>query len=232
MTDNEPPRLAMSLLGRCLPEDDPLTGDLVEEFDAGRGRVWFWRQTLAAVSRRGPRSLRLGTVLALAVLIGPLVAYVAYARSVPQEAELPALVEQLTIEDMIRSVRTGDVYGALRFDGDVVDVTGVLERVISKPEPPARGVLSVYVTSAAHVPAVGAVFSLDPSVDIAVLTLGETVTLRCPVRDQRVRRTSCLVVPIPESWSEGRPGTASGLCGPTRHAALWRHVVIPTRRVT
>lgn len=57
MTRREPPRLAMSLLARCLPDDDPLTGDLVEEFCAGRSGAWFWRQALAAVAaaRRRPR---------------------------------------------------------------------------------------------------------------------------------------------------------------------------------
>lgn len=49
MTRNDPPRLALSLLSRWLPDDDPLIGDLVEEFEAGRGRLWFWRQTCSAL---------------------------------------------------------------------------------------------------------------------------------------------------------------------------------------
>jgi hypothetical protein len=65
MTPTRPPRLALFLLAHVLPDDDPLTGDLVEEFAAGRGVAWFWRQTLAAVAaawRRpsaGVRPLRL-----------------------------------------------------------------------------------------------------------------------------------------------------------------------------
>jgi hypothetical protein len=64
MTRNDPPRLALSLLSRWLP-DDPLTGDLVEEFAAGRNRLWFWRQTLSALGaavdrpRVGVRPLKL-----------------------------------------------------------------------------------------------------------------------------------------------------------------------------
>jgi hypothetical protein len=65
MTRNDPPRLALSLLSRWLPDDDPLTGDLVEEFAVGRSRLWFWRQTLSALGaafdrpRVGVRPLRL-----------------------------------------------------------------------------------------------------------------------------------------------------------------------------
>jgi hypothetical protein len=45
-----PPRLALALLNRFVPDDEPLTGDLIEEFAAGRSRAWFWRQTIAAVA--------------------------------------------------------------------------------------------------------------------------------------------------------------------------------------
>lgn len=65
MTRNAPPRLAQSLLSRFLPDDDPLIGDLVEEFSAGRSRIWFWRQTGSALvaawhrPRAGVRPLNL-----------------------------------------------------------------------------------------------------------------------------------------------------------------------------
>ena len=44
------PRLAVWLLGRFVPDSEPLAGDLVEEFDGGRSRPWFWWQVLAAVA--------------------------------------------------------------------------------------------------------------------------------------------------------------------------------------
>jgi hypothetical protein len=44
------PRLALALLNRFTPDDEPLTGDLLEEYAAGRSRAWFWRQTIAAVA--------------------------------------------------------------------------------------------------------------------------------------------------------------------------------------
>jgi hypothetical protein len=43
-----PPALATWLLERS-SVDEALTGDLVEEFVGGRGEVWYWKQTLAAM---------------------------------------------------------------------------------------------------------------------------------------------------------------------------------------
>ena len=63
MTPPRPPRLALALLTWLLPENEPLIGDLIEEFRYRRSPIWFWRQTIAAIvlSRRGSRR-RLTTV--------------------------------------------------------------------------------------------------------------------------------------------------------------------------
>lgn len=56
-----PPRLAVMLLSRFGPRDEVLAGDLVEEFESGRSRWWFWQQVLAAVAseaRRQDRDIR------------------------------------------------------------------------------------------------------------------------------------------------------------------------------
>jgi hypothetical protein len=42
------------LLETCLPDDEPLTGDLVEAFEVRQSRWWFWRQAIAGVLF-GPR---------------------------------------------------------------------------------------------------------------------------------------------------------------------------------
>lgn len=57
MSTHRAPRLAVALLNWLLPEHEPLTGDLLEEFQRRRSRLWFWRQTIAAVvvSRRASR---------------------------------------------------------------------------------------------------------------------------------------------------------------------------------
>jgi hypothetical protein len=48
MTPTQPPRIATLLLNRFAP-NDPLAGDLDEEYRAGRSAVWYWRQVLTAV---------------------------------------------------------------------------------------------------------------------------------------------------------------------------------------
>jgi hypothetical protein len=45
MKDAQPPKLAVALLHR-LVSDEALVGDLLEEFEARRSPLWFWRQVL------------------------------------------------------------------------------------------------------------------------------------------------------------------------------------------
>ena len=61
MMTRKPPRLAVWLLERLGPGDEPLAGDLLEAFGAGASGFWFWRQVVAALllaPRRGPREIR------------------------------------------------------------------------------------------------------------------------------------------------------------------------------
>jgi hypothetical protein len=44
-----PPRLAVALLNRFLPDNEPLVGDLLEEFAVRESRVWLWRQVVLAL---------------------------------------------------------------------------------------------------------------------------------------------------------------------------------------
>jgi hypothetical protein len=51
MTLLKPPKLATWLLERLTSgyHNDPLAGDLIEEYGRGRSRVWYWRQVLIAI---------------------------------------------------------------------------------------------------------------------------------------------------------------------------------------
>ena len=48
----------MAILMRLGPREEPLVGDLVEEYTTGRSRLWFWRQALAAVAAGAIRGVR------------------------------------------------------------------------------------------------------------------------------------------------------------------------------
>ena len=48
MTSPRLPRLAEALVRRLAIDNEPLAGDLVEEFQRRKSRVWLWRQLIAA----------------------------------------------------------------------------------------------------------------------------------------------------------------------------------------
>lgn len=50
MTTRRPPRLALAVLERFVPDGPALAGDLVEEFEQRPSRTWFWWQVLAALA--------------------------------------------------------------------------------------------------------------------------------------------------------------------------------------
>ncbi len=49
MTSPKPPRLAEALLGRLALDNEPLAGDIIEEFRRRNSRLWLWRQLIAAL---------------------------------------------------------------------------------------------------------------------------------------------------------------------------------------
>lgn len=50
MTGPTPPRLARTLLNRLALDNEPLAGDLLEEFRRRQSKVWLWRQVIAALA--------------------------------------------------------------------------------------------------------------------------------------------------------------------------------------
>jgi hypothetical protein len=63
MTPRNPPRLATALLN-AFAGNEPLAGDLEEEFRAGRSALWYWRQVLAAVAAAQRRRTSIHDVFA------------------------------------------------------------------------------------------------------------------------------------------------------------------------
>lgn len=58
MTSRRPPVLAQTLLEWIDPANLALHGDLLEEFAAGRSRLWYWRQVVAAAGVAIARPVR------------------------------------------------------------------------------------------------------------------------------------------------------------------------------
>jgi hypothetical protein len=61
MTPRRPPRLAVALLNRFLGNNEPLVGDLLEEFQVRRSSLWLWCQVVVAVlisAFRRPQEIR------------------------------------------------------------------------------------------------------------------------------------------------------------------------------
>lgn len=63
------PGVASWLLDRLGPGVESLSGDLIEEFQAGRSRAWFWRQAFIAMALETGRTLRQHPLLILRGLV-------------------------------------------------------------------------------------------------------------------------------------------------------------------
>ena len=64
MSDRTPPKLATALLKRLGPRSAALSGDLLEAYQSGHSRWWYWQQMIAAVTiatRRDYERERLAT---------------------------------------------------------------------------------------------------------------------------------------------------------------------------
>jgi hypothetical protein len=73
MRSSQPPKLATWILQRFASgrDKEPLLGDLVEEYNSGRSRSWFWRQMITAVLVDSYSQVRIHYVLAArAIAVG------------------------------------------------------------------------------------------------------------------------------------------------------------------
>jgi MFS family permease len=77
------PALALWLLGRLAHRNEPLAGDLVEQFRAGRSMAWLWSQLLIAIAMGSFRQPRTPVALNLTP-IDPIVAEWLMSRRLPR----------------------------------------------------------------------------------------------------------------------------------------------------
>ena len=60
MSSSQPPKLPTWFLNHfgSRPNNDPVIGDLAEQYEHGRSRLWYWRQVFAAVVVSTGREIR------------------------------------------------------------------------------------------------------------------------------------------------------------------------------
>jgi len=88
----KPPKLATWLLERLTSgyHNDPLAGDLIEEYGRGRSRVWYWRQVLIAILVSTRRT------------VAPRILYAARRVLFHLAAEVSAVLVIITSVDLFR----------------------------------------------------------------------------------------------------------------------------------
>ena len=61
----QPPTLATVLLQRFVNPDGAILGDLVEQFQSGRSRAWYWRQITGVIASSVVRDVRAHPILTI-----------------------------------------------------------------------------------------------------------------------------------------------------------------------
>ena len=77
MTALQPPPLATWLLRQFVDgaRNEPLLGDIVEEYRAGRSSFWYWRQVLVAILQSCFKDIRAHRLLALRAVVTTILVY-------------------------------------------------------------------------------------------------------------------------------------------------------------
>jgi preprotein translocase subunit SecY len=110
MTEQQPPALATWLLKRAARGNEPLVGDLLEEYRRGRSALWYWRQVLTTVVVGGSKAAALALGVVAVYLIGSYV-------SIPgANASVVALLER-------RAVGTPFQLFSVMFGGQLAGIT-------------------------------------------------------------------------------------------------------------
>jgi hypothetical protein len=64
-TSRTPPKLATALLRGLTRAGETLLGDLTEQFESGKSRVWYWRQIAAVIAHTVIRNVQQSPVLVI-----------------------------------------------------------------------------------------------------------------------------------------------------------------------
>ena len=81
MNVSMPPRLATALLRRLAPGEEALSGNLHEDYGAGRSQGWYWWQVAGAIALAVRRDLQHQTIAALGAIAVAVSVYFALALS-------------------------------------------------------------------------------------------------------------------------------------------------------
>lgn len=69
----QPPRLATMLLHHLTKRTEPALGDLMEQFQSGKSKLWYWHQVMGVIAHAALEELRHSPALVFAVMTGAVI---------------------------------------------------------------------------------------------------------------------------------------------------------------
>ena len=73
MSPRRPPRLATALLCRLTRPTETVLGDLLEQFEGGKSRLWYWRQVIGLIAQTAVGEIQQSRALVVRVMASGLI---------------------------------------------------------------------------------------------------------------------------------------------------------------